>query len=459
MREKPNLLLIVLDQLRYDCIGCANKYPVKTPNIDKLAGEGVFFDHAFTPCPVCAPARQAMLTGRMPDSFGALFNYDFIPVPSLCPERTYWPMLLLNAGYKTAFVGKWHASRSYSAGDFGYEQVFNLSDYYAFVKEKYPEVRYKNGWFGEENPVPFEDAQPHFMAEKACRFIEEYAASGFPWHLRLDLTVPHLPCRPSRPFSRMYSPSDTVEWDGFGDTLENKPYIQKQQVMNWRLENKSWKEWSVTVSLYYAMISQIDDAIGKIISVVEKTGESENTAVIFTSDHGDLCGSHGMIDKHYVLYDDVLRVPLIIKWPEKCKPSRRHEFVSNCLDLPATIGDICGIPVDSGHGKSLMPLLTGQEQQRAAYAVSSSNGQQFGLYTQRSIRTTEWKYIWNLTDRDELYNIKEDCGEKINLAGRKEYEDALKNLRKLLYDELMRLEDPFVKSGWLNRQLLENVKY
>lgn len=450
-----NILLIVSDQHRYDCVGYANKYPVRTPNLDRLAEEGVFFERAFTPVPVCAPARQAMLTGRLPDSHGALFNYDFIPVPSLKPGGGCWPELLKENGYNTAFVGKWHAAKDFTAGDFGYRDAYTLSDYTGFVKAKYPEIRYENGWFGEESPILFEDSQPHFLAGKACEYIEKYSGSGSPWHVRLDFTVPHPPCRPSRPFSQMYSPADAVPWDGFGDSLENKPYIQKQQILNWGLENKTWEDWAEVAARYYAVISQIDDAVGRIIRTVENAGASENTVVIYTSDHGDLCGSHGMIDKHYVLYDDVLRVPLIVKWPGKAVPSRRYEFVSNCLDLPATIADITGIRIDGGHGLSLVPLIAGRVQSRPAYSVSASNGQQFGLYTQRSIRTEKWKYVWNLTDMDELYELEKDCGEKINLANRKEYADVVSDLRKLLHAELSRLDDPFVKTGWLDGQLLK----
>jgi arylsulfatase A-like enzyme len=171
-----------------------------------------------------------------------------------------------------------------------------------------------------------------------------------------------------------------------------------------------------------------------------------------------MCGSHGMIDKHYVMYDDVLKVPLLISWPGKAASSRINKFVSNCLDLPATISDIAGLDLDPGHGKSLIPLVTGQEQARPRYITASSNGQQFGLYTQRSIRTEKWKYIWNLTDTDELYDLENDAGEKNNLINKADSEAVLSELRKLLWEELTRLEDPFVKSGWLKGQLLNNRK-
>lgn len=467
---KPNILLIVADQHRYDCLGCSgSRYPVKTPNLDRLAGEGTFFERAFTPFPVCAPARQAMLTGRMPDSQGTLFNYDFISGIPLRPDEGYWPAKLADVGYRTAFVGKWHISKGYGAADFGYKDVYNLAEYNAYISEKYPEVEYVNGWFGETSPIPYEEAQPHYLACKVCSHIETYSENNQPWHIRLDLTVPHLPCRPSKPFSDMYGPQDAVPWEGFGDTFINKPYIQKQQLLNWGIEGKPWREWAQTAARYYAVISQIDDAVGMMLDALDNTGQAENTVVIYTSDHGDMCGSHGMMDKHYVLYDDVIRVPLIVKWPGMAKGVRSCEFVSNCLDLPATIADMAGLELDRGHGASLVPLLTGckesssnsisgQTAARPGYIVASANGQQFGLYTQRCIRTGKWKYIWNLTDRDELYDLDKDHGEINNLADEEGYSQPLTALRKLLYEELLRLEDPFVKAGWLKRQLIEGKK-
>lgn len=458
--KRPNILLLVADQLRYDCMGFAGKYPVKTPHLDRLASEGACFDNAFTPHPVCAPARQCMLSGRAADSFGALWNYDFLETKTLQPTGSYWTDRLRQNGYRTAFVGKWHSSATHPPSEFGFGDYISFAGHSELMKQRYPDVNYTGGWFGERNPVPVQDSKTHWIADQACRLMDEYVKSGEPWHIRLDITDPHLPCRPSEPFAGMYSPADAVRWDGFDDTFENKPYIQRQQPVTWGLDHLGWEEWSECVARYYAMISQVDDAMGKILDALEHSGAAEDTLVIFTSDHGDMCGSHHMIDKHYILYDDVLHVPLILRYPGVIPAGlRAADFVSNCLDLAPTVEEACSLPADGiRHGLSLLAPAKGRPQERKPFAVASGNGQQFGLYSQRAIRTTNRKYIWNLTDTDELYDLDADPGELVNKISDPDFAEELTELRRLLYAELIAREDPFAKTGWLDRQMLEGKK-
>ncbi|HBP38273.1 MAG TPA: sulfatase, partial [Clostridiales bacterium] len=206
--------------------------------------------------------------------------------------------------------------------------------------------------------------------------------------------------------------------------------------------------------------AQLDDAVGLMLASLRELAAERNTLVIYTSDHGDLCGGHGMLDKHYVLYDDVTRVPLIMRWPDRIKPGLRiREFVSNCLDLGVTLGDLCQLEgVRPGHGLSLAVLLDGQAQPERDYAVFAGNGQQFGLYSQRGIRTADWLYIWNATDIDELYEVAADPGQKNNRIADPALAGILSQLRLRLHRELKRRDDPLTRYGWLDGQLLENRK-
>lgn len=462
-KSLPNLLFLMADQHRYDCVGKAGLYPISTPNMDRLAQDGAFFRNAFTPMPICAPARQCLASGRMADSFGGFWNYDMggLPCKSLVCDGTSWMNRLSKNGYQTAFLGHWHTSEQYSASDFGYTCVIDNQQWERYIAEKYPNHQYHGGWMGEESDLDLEDSLTHYMANQACKLLRRYAENGRPFHLRLDFSDPHLPCRPSKPFSQMYPPEKIPPWQSFGDTFEGKPYIQKQMVLNWENEERTqWSDWSTCASHYYGMISQLDDAIGRILDLLEETGLAENTIVIYTSDHGDTSGGHGMMDKHYILYDDVTHIPLIIRWPGVVKPQTVvEEFVSNHLDLVPTIEDACGLKRGPNHhGLTLLPLLEGKEQpERDAFAVSSSNGQQFGFFCNRSIRTREYRYIWNLTDVDELYFLPDDPGEKKNLAADPSYAPVLKELRQALYQKLIAYEDPFAK-GWVGKQLTQGRK-
>ena len=309
-----NLLFLLADQFRFDALGAENPL-VQTPHLDALAEAGARFTRAYTPLPVCAPARQALYTGRHPDSFGAYWNYGFFPTPPISPEGA-WPRALKAMGYSCGFIGKWNVSPADGPEAFGYDTVVSAAQY------SDGGAQYTGGWLGCESPVPLEQAKTHWLADRAIEFI---GAQRGPWHLFVDIGMPHLPCRPSAPFSRMYDPAAIPEWPGWNDTFENKPFAHEQQAWNWNLEAMPWAEMAGQVARYYGMVSQIDDAIGRILRHVDL----RDTLVVFTSDHGDMCGNHRMLDKHCTLYQDIVRVPLILAGPgveEEGAPHERIDF-------------------------------------------------------------------------------------------------------------------------------------
>lgn len=462
MKKRPNILLIVADQLRYDCIGYSKEYPVLTPSIDKLASEGMWFKSAFTSTPLCCPARQSLLNGRRAESFGAHWNYDItMKIPALNPSEYTWTKELKENGYMTAYIGKWHVNGEHTPLEYGFDYYVGEEHYEEYREEHYPDVQYINGWLGEVDQVPLEETRTHWLSKLAINKINEFSSGDEPWHIRLDFPEPHLPCRPVQQFADLYKPEEIPEWKNFRDSFVNKPYIQKQQLLNWSLEEYNWKDWSQIVARYYAIITQMDDAVGKVLNEIKNKGLEKDTVIIFTADHGDMCGAHRMMDKHYIMYDDVVKVPLIIKWADTVeKNSCCEEFVINCLDIAPTVVELSGLrPKEFFHGKSLNSVIRGEKPEDWRNSVVSTyNGQQFGLYNQRMIRNNEWKYIWNATDLDELYNLKSDPGELINLIGEKEYEPLIAELKKQLYNELEKDKDLLVTNSWVKSQLLSNKK-
>ena len=462
--NNKNLLLIMCDQQRYDCVGYAGIRPVKTPNIDKLARGGAWFRNAYTPIPVCAPARQSLIGGRRPESFGGLWNFGIIhPVMGISPESFTYSGCLRECGYNTGFAGKWGISASLKPDKFGFDAYVSDGDIEAGIKQKYPGYadNYVNGVFGDPCPVPLADSRTHVLARKTNGLINNYAAQNKPWLVNVDFQEPHLPCRPSAPFDAMYNPEEIEKWGGFDDGFINKPYIHKQQVINWNLEDRSWEEWSRTVALYYGIISQLDDAIGMILDNLEKTGQMENTVIVYTCDHGDLCGSHRMIDKHYVMYEDLTHVPFIIRADGLIKPQVFDGYIHNCLDFAPTALDLLGVGIGDDarrelHGESLAPALLGCGDWTRDYAVSSYNGQQFGLYSSRCIKSGDSKYVWNLSDTDEFYDLHDDPYELNNLIYEKSKSVIIAELRKKLYDELEKCGDPMIR--WTKDQLLKGRK-
>ena len=451
-----NILIINADQLRADCVGYAGARPVRTPNIDALAAESVVYENAFTPLPVCAPARQSLLSGRRPDYIGATWNFDFLPTPELDPA-VCWPLLLKENGWNTGYIGHFHVSKTRGPEDFGYTDSVRDSVYMEEVGYKYKDAAYTGGWYGCTSPVPLEDSRTHWQAGKACEMIGKFTSQDKPWHLWVDFAEPHLPNRPSEPFASMYRAEDMEPWDGFGDTFENKPYIHAQQPVSWQTEACTWQDFAPMVARYLGSVSQLDDAIGRIITCLKQSGRYDDTLIFFTSDHGDMCGSHNMLDKHYVLYDDIVKIPLLMKKPGVF-PCRIGAFVMNCLDIPATIRKEAGLPEEElRHGRPL-PETEAEAASCPEEVLVSSNGQQMGLFTSRAVRTKKYKYVWNLTDIDELYDLESDPGEKVNLMIDPAMTEVLCDLRRRLYTLLTETKDRFVRSEWMKRQLLENRK-
>ena len=453
-----NVLLINADQLRHDSVGYRGLRNVKTPALDRLAAESVVYTRAFTPLPVCAPARQALLCGRHPDSFGAQWNYDQMPTPTVQPEWSYVHKLK-EQGYRTAYLGRFHVSPTLHPDSFGYDEWVSWAGHKQLLKEKYPDVQYTGGWLGCESPIPVEDSGTHWMAKQASDMIKKLAAEGKPWHIWVDYEEPHLPCRPSAPFSTMYDPDSIPPWDGCGDTFENKPYCHKQQPISWGTDEMTWDhDFKYMVARYFGVISQLDQAIGRILDALRETGQYDDTLIIFTSDHGDMCSSHNMLDKHYVLYDDICRVPLLVKYPGAA-PRTCDRFVSNCVDIPYSVLDWLGLEHPQiEHGRRL-PIAPEEDALCRDMISSTSNGQQFGLYSTRMIRDDRYKYVWNLTDIDELYDLESDPGEKKNLIGEPDQQERIKDMRLKLHEELSSHGDRFVGNEWMKRQLLEGKKH
>jgi arylsulfatase A-like enzyme len=451
-----NLLFLLADQLRHDAPGYAKSYGArglaKTPHIDRLAARGIAYTRAYTPLPVCAPARQSLICGKHPDSFGAFWNHGFFHTPDFKPQAAF-TRTLAESGRRGYFVGKWDVAKKTKPEDFGFSSYLGKTEYSAYLNQRYPKLDFEGGWMGCESPVILEDADTHFFARGAADFIKTANTNGEGFFLWVDFGVPHLPCRPSAPFSKMYAPEAMEKWPGYEDAKTGKPYTHKQQTLNWRLENVPWEEMAAQVARYCGVVSQLDDAVGLIIKALEETGRLDDTLIVLTSDHGDMCGNHRMFDKHNSMYDDIIRVPLVLSG-SSFTPHVSDALVSNCLDAPLTICDLMGLPpLPDAHG---IPLPLNNEKNRGVI-TSSSNGQQFGFFNTRMITDGRYKYVWNLTDIDEFYDAETDPGECRNLIYDNGFEKKIKEFRALLYEDLTTHGDPFA-SGWLAPQLLEGRK-
>jgi len=458
---RPNILLIQSDQHRFDCVG-ANGHPMlDTPHMDRLASEGVNFTHAFCPIPLCCPTRISLQHGQWPTRHMAVANWDTeSPRPAIDGLPTF-SQRLQDAGYFMGYVGKWHVHVEKGPKQYGYHEYVPEEAYWPWRAGKgLPPRPFDNRWFGERDPhIGPEDSKLAWGADHTIQMLEERAEDPRPFFIRWDPSEPHLPNVLCEPYFSMYPPSEIPPWPSFPDPLDGKPYIQAQQRRTWKIDHWTWDDWAPIVSRYLGELTLLDAQLGRILEALERFGFAENTLVIYTTDHGDLCGGHGMIDKLYIMYDDVVRVPLIARWPGRIAPgSKCNAFVSSSIDLAATFCDVTGVAIpDTFQGQSLLPLPAGRHDNGRTDIFSMFFGNQFGLYSQRMVRDRRWKYVWNLTAEDELYDLETDPAELHNRATDPAARDELARLRRRTVAWLEATKDPILNE-WTRPQLLEGLK-
>lgn len=461
--SSPNILLIHSDQHRYDCLG-ANGHPfLKTPNLDRLAGEGVDFSHAFCPIPLCTPARSCLLSGQWSFRHGCIANSDTEAFRPMAEDTPVFSTALRDRGYFLGYIGKWHVDAARGPTEYGFHTYTGERVYAGWRKNLgLPPVPRSNAWFGETDPhITPEQSRLAWGADRVIDLLEERSASQPPFFIRWDPSEPHLPNCVPEPYASMYPAKMIPEWPGFRESFDRKPFIQRQQLHTWGLTDWTWDDWAPVVSRYLGEISLLDAQIGRVLEALDRSGAGKETLVVYTSDHGDMCGSHRMIDKHFVMYDDVVRVPLIMRPPGEAASGRISDaFVSSAIDLASTICEVAGaVRPESFMGKSLLPLL-GKEAERdngRSDIFSAYHGNQFGLYSQRMVRDRRWKYVWNAVAEDELYDLEADPGELMNRAADPAASAELRRLQKRLVHWMEGTGDRLLNQ-WTRKQLEEGKK-
>ncbi|MBN1669746.1 MAG: sulfatase-like hydrolase/transferase [Kiritimatiellae bacterium] len=452
----PNIVLIHSDQHRADCLGVNGHPLLRTPNLDRLAAEGVNYTRAFTPTPICSPERASLLTGRWPSRHGCLS----IPGAEIYrPADGGLPLfsrVLRDAGYRLGYVGKVHAELDGSPLDWGFHEFVGLHEYGPWrAAQGLPPLPRVNGWFGETDPhIGADRSRIAWGAAHAVRMIEACRDDARPFFVRWDPAQPHLPNVVPEPYASMYPPETIPPWPSFGDELAGKPYVQGRQRRLWKVDGWSWDRWAPIVGRYLGEISLIDHEVGRLLAALDRLGVADNTAVIYTTDHGDMCGGHGMIDKHFIMYDDVMRVPLIVRFPGGRPAGRTCEaFVLHALDLAATFCALAGAETPEGFAGRCLPETPGAAPAPEREDVFGMwHGGQLGSWTQRMVRNRRWKLVYNFSGEDELYDLETDPAELRNRAADPACKDELARLRRRVAAWMEAIGDPML-NAWIRAEL------
>ena len=477
--RRPNILLIVSDQERADVLGCYGSRWGNTPNLDRLAAEGVRFEACIAPTPICSPTRASLLTGLYPHGHGILNNtHEPDAIRTELPlDLPTFPRLLNDAGYRLGYVGKWHIGRR-PPEDYGFHDVVSMhQDIVAGTSEEAlvvgePDLedpifaRYPRGrlLIAGIDPRPVEETQTRRDGDATIGLLERYARADKPFFLRVDFEGPHHPYMPPRPFSSLYDPTGIPPWPNFADDVSPKPAAQARLLEQRGVAGWSWADWQPVVARYLEFVAFMDSEIGRILDAVDRLGLRSDTVVVHTADHGDMTGSHGgQFNKGPLMYEEVCRVPLIVRGPTGATGEVRRGPVGSPALMP-TILDLAGVAVPDGlHVESLVPDLEpvgagaganartvpDETADRAAFAEYS--GEEWGLYTMRMIRTGTAKYVYSPHGMDELYDLEADPHELLNRAADPAAAALIRDLREQLRDWMIRTRDPLAL--WASRVL------
>ena len=447
--KKPNILLIVTDQQRRDTIGAYGGQFVKTLHTDRLASEGVCFTHAFTPCGLCSPTRSSLLTGTYPHDHEVLTNVALHPVRNSLPvEKDILSPGLKSAGYRLGYVGKWHVNHHKDPMAFGYDRYVSLGDYKKYRDDLGipfpPEVNNYVIPQSAVDDVPVEHCRPAFLVTQTMEIMEGFCQEGeHPFFIRVDFHGPHMPNVIPEPYASMYDPEDIPPHPNFADDLNGKPAVQAIKRRHWGTDKMSWEDWQPLVSRYFGEITLIDDQIGRLLEHLDQLNLTNDTLVIFTTDHGDTMGAHKIWNKDYTMYDEIYRIPMVMRWPGVIAPKGQCDaYVHHFLDLTPTLLEVAGsnVPTDL-HGQTMLPLMKGEQQQRLREAFCEFHGCHMGLYTIRMLQTDRFKYVFHTNDIDELYDHENDSAELHNLAENPDYADVLADVRLRMVDWMAKTKD------------------
>ncbi|TVQ19362.1 MAG: DUF4976 domain-containing protein [Spirochaetaceae bacterium] len=429
--DRPNILWIFSDQHRGQALGCAGDANVNTPNLDRLAADGVRFPNAYSNTPICAPFRASLYTGKRITSHGV--NSLFVP---LLPEHRVLPQELRDVGYRTAHFGKWHLSGGDCPSHF-VSPYFRpgWDDWVGWENSNRPwNTEYSAG----DLPMPIQRLNGYQTDAMVDLSIEWLARreSDAPWFHVLSIEPPHPPyTAPERNMARVR-----------GRDIMLRPNVP--------VDRPDVDQRVSTLRAYYAQIENLDENVGRLLDALEETGQADNTIVCYFSDHGDFMGSHGRGDKTRPELESSL-IPLIIRYPGTVPPGVITDALICGLDLmPTTLG-LAGLAVpDYVEGVDMSPVVRGEVSDLREAVLLQYDQSFYGTprpwETFRSYVTKRWMYSRFLVrDQSHLYDLESDPYQLTNLIADPEHRETVAELDRLLTAELERISDPVLElSDW-----------
>lgn len=434
--KRPNIVFILVDDLRWDEIGIAGHPYVKTPNIDRIGREGVFFRNAFMTTPLCSPSRASFLTGQYAHTHGITDNVDH---SSASHRLITFPALLHNSGYETAFVGKWHMGNDDSPRP-GFDNWISFKGQGTYLD---PEIN-ENG-----RAVRNKGYITDILNDYALRFIKQPHSKPFLLYLAhkaihpevqqnddgsVDLSKSEL-FLPAERHKDLYANRRIPHRSNYRRPPVDKPALARK-IGDLPALGPATATLDVTILGRQRTLMAIDEGVGEILKALKELGQLDNTVLVFTSDNGYFYGEHGLSVERRLAYEESIRMPLLIRYPAVIRRgSERDEFALN-IDLAPTLLELAGVTVpETMQGRSLLPLLDGRKQEwRSSVLIEYYTDKVFPRISQmgyKAVRNERWKYIHylELEGMDELYDLKKDPYELKNVINQPHAKSSLASMQ------------------------------
>ncbi len=431
--RRPNILFIMSDQHTATATGCYGNQQVMTPNLDALATRGIHFEYPIVQSPLCIPSRACLLTGKYPQCHGLLNQNN-----RLRKDEVFLADLLSSAGYWVGSVGKMHHIPPQERR--GFKDMYDIPMWEhgkaGMAMEHDKNVRgTPNAPICGVSGLDTEDHPSSQLTDKTIKVLRERAADrARPFLLWVSYAPPHHPCLPSPEYAAMYDPAAIKLPANFGKPgyypLWHINMMRQYLGVHFDADREAIKTF---IARYYGEISLIDHNVGRIMREMESLGLSDDTLVVYTSDHGDFAGGHGTIMKGDV-YDELTCVPLVMRFPKDRHAGRTVLQPVEQIDLMPTFLELAGvdIPHNEVQGKSLVPLIAGETHQHKQYIFSmlKSQGMPHGRF---ALRSKHWLYVEDgAMDREMLFNLDDDPGQITNVALMPENREVLEEHRSRL---------------------------
>lgn len=451
--SKPNILIIMPDQQRADGMGCAGRFPIRTPNMDRLAAEGTRFAQAATVCPVCMPARASFINGLYPHNHGMWVNHGEMPAE----DETFFHHLQ-RAGYYTAHVGKSHY-HEHRGGEHlrerepymharGLDYVHETTgpyatcrtpsyltdswagtNYWELFKQDYLERAKLGGAMVRPSPLPVDAFPDSYVGKQAVKFVNEYGGKQ-PFCMFVGFGGPHDPWDAPGEYATMYDPASIPPPIPHSTQVDQFPGWMRNLVDFRTFGPEVQAQAAAIRANYFGKISLIDQWVGEILNAYASRGWLDDLLVVFWSDHGEMAGDHGRIQK-CTFHESSLRVPLIIRWPGRVPENTVSNALAEIIDVFPTLLETVGCePSRRNQGKSLWPVLRGEQEDLREYQLSEIDWQGRKIM----IRSHRHKYVVDELGRGYmLYDLEKDPDEQNNLIA----DDAHRPLEACLREVLL----------------------